>query len=40
MFGRMEKNKKIKSKKKKKKKINLAGIKFGGWRISLNLAGI
>ena len=27
-------------KKKKEKYINLAGIKFGGWRISLNLTGI
>ena len=26
--------------KKKKKCINLAGIKLGGWQISLNLAGI
>ena len=36
MFGRMKK----KRKKERKKHINFAGIKFGGWRISLNLAGI
>ena len=35
----MEK-KQTKKKKKKRKYINLAGIKFGGWQISLNLAGI
>ena len=29
-----------KRKKERKKHINFAGIKFGGWRISLNLAGI
>ena len=36
----MEKKHRKKNQKKKRKDINLAGIKFGGWQISLNLAGI